>query len=286
MKTSFLIAAAFLILTCLLGVEAPLPSALGTVIALGGAAGIKLAVAMKILRYLGFFDISRYGVGLRASVENEALPETVVPAPLRSPGLGSGPTISVPVAVLPFLLGQGITDKVAKKKEGVNSIGQDFRLEASQSASWDDDKFKISEHGDASLDGSKGAAVQFGGNLRSPIVNADTLQKASIMAKRSVTIDSHVYDKAFALVRDLDVDDCVEKVTCEIGADPARYGAYGLRVDEFLASLAPLANSSSFYDYQQAYNVGTKSGLEECSKVFPDCKFDLRGIAALLDSSS
>ena len=78
MRLSTLVAAVFLALLVAQTTDglfltslAMLP--ISAITSIGGIAGLKLPMAMKILDMLGWFKVSRYGVGLRAGIESSKL---------------------------------------------------------------------------------------------------------------------------------------------------------------------------------------------------------------------
>lgn len=146
----------------------------GALASLGGLAAIKVAIAMKLLGHLGWFKVSRYGVGLRASIDNQKFPERLVPAPPKSKGLFDGPSIKVPVNILPYVLGVPF-----KKATTFKLPGKDFVLRADQSAKLASSHSSYTSHGAAGIDGTKWSFLQHAGNLKTPLVNVDDRKKVS-----------------------------------------------------------------------------------------------------------
>ncbi|CAN7986000.1 unnamed protein product [Ixodes hexagonus] len=256
---------------------------LTSIIGLGGLAGLKLAIAMKILGHLGWWNVSRYGVGLRTSIENDKLPEPVGPLPAKPQGIFHGlhgPTIKIPVALLPYFLGGHF------KSPGFFKLpAKDFSLLATQNFHLDAHKLKLSSQGAAGVNGVKESFVQAHGNLQSPLVNVDARKKATLKGKRSVEPDNKVIDEAFSLVREMDVDRCILRLSCEVSASPQEYGRYGRRVATFVDSVGQVGNKSAFAEFQTAFRHGRAYGIAGCSRAYSMCKHDLRGLASLIEAA-
>lgn len=249
-----------------------------SIIGLGGLAALKLAIAMKLLGHLGWFNVSRYGVGLRTSIENDVLPNPVGPLPPKPQGFFHGPTIKIPVALLPYFIGGHF-----KSPGSFEFPAKDFSLLAKQDLHLDSHKLKVSSQGAAGVNGVKGSFVQTHGNLQSPLVNVDSVKKATLKGKRSAESDSKIIGEAFSMVREMDVDRCILRLSCEVSADPQAYGNYGRRVASFVDSMTPVGNQSSFAEFQTAYRRGRAYGMEGCSRAYSKCKHDLRGLASLIE---
>lgn len=175
MKTSTLTCATAVVVQTLLYYDSAEGLFLGTLAllpfsalaSLGGLAGLKLAIAMKLLGHLGWWKVSRHGVGLRASIQNDKLPERFVPEPPKPHhGIFGGPTIRVPLALIPYFLGGH-----GKKWSPFKMPGSDFALLVDHSGNLDSSKVKFRSRSSAGVDGTKGSFLQASGNLKSPVVN-------------------------------------------------------------------------------------------------------------------
>ncbi|KAH9362008.1 uncharacterized protein LOC144171555 [Haemaphysalis longicornis] len=275
---------AVLVLVSLEGADALFLSTLSllpisAIVSLGGVGGLKLAIAMKILGMLGWWDVSRYGVGLRASIENNRLPERVVPLP-KPQSIFSGPTISVPIALLPYFIGGRL-----KSPTSIRLPVKDFVLLANQSARFESPKVKFSSEGSATVKGTKGSQVHASGEFRSPLVNVEAEKTATLRGRRSIESDPRVVKEAVSLVKELDSDRCILRLSCEVSADPSSYGTYGRRVADFMTGLGPVGSDSAFVDFETAYRRGRSAGVAGCTRSYATCKFDLRALVALVESS-
>ncbi|KAH6943809.1 hypothetical protein HPB50_027492 [Hyalomma asiaticum] len=284
MRLSSLVAVAFLALVVAHTAEglfltslALLP--LSAIASVGGIAGLKLALAMKVLDMLGWFSVSRYGVGLRAGIESSKLPDRVVPRP-KPQGFFSGPTISIPIAAVPYFLGGGI-----QKPLSVRLPIKDFVMLANATTDFDSPKVKFSSGGTASVKGNKGSSLHVSSSLKSPLVNMEARKRATIRGRRSIEGDPKVIKDAVRLVRELDTDRCILRLSCEVSADASAYGPYGRRVASFMRSLGPVGKDSAFVDFEQAYHTGRSSGLPACTQTYSSCKVDLRALVAFVQSS-
>ncbi|KAL3226856.1 hypothetical protein MRX96_048903 [Rhipicephalus microplus] len=285
MKLSTLVATAFLAFLVVQSANgmfltsfALLP--ISAITSIGGIAGVKLAIAMKLLDRLGWFKVSRYGVGLRAGIESNKLPDRVVPRP-DPKGFFSGPTISVPIAALPYLIG-GARQKPLSLRLPV----KDFKMLANATTNFDSPKVKFSSSGSASVKGDKATVLKASSALKSPFVNVEGKHAATIRGRRSsVETDPNVIKNAISLVRELDTNHCILRLSCEVSADPASYGRYGHRVASFMRRLGPVGKDSAFVDFEKAYYRGRSSGIPACIQAYSSCKVDLRAMVAFVQSS-
>ncbi|KAH7942736.1 uncharacterized protein LOC119399581 [Rhipicephalus sanguineus] len=283
MRLSTLVAAAFLALLVAQTTDGFLTSLallpISAITSIGGIAGLKLAMAMKILDMLGWFKVSRYGIGLRAGIESSKLPDRVVPRP-KPQGIFSGPTISVPIAALPYFVGGGL-----QKPLSVRLPIKDFKMLANATTDFDSPKVKFSSSGSASVNGNKGSMLQASSALKSPFVNLEGKHAATIRGRRSIEADPKVIKDAVNLVRELDTNRCILRLSCEVSADASAYGSYGRRVASFMRSLGPVGKDSAFVDFEKAYHRGRSSGLPACIQTYSSCKVDLRALVAFVQST-
>ncbi|XP_077514399.1 uncharacterized protein LOC144125150 [Amblyomma americanum] len=249
------------------------------IVSLGGFVGLKLAIAMKILGMLGWFDVSRYGVGLRASIDDDKLPDRVVPLP-KPRNIFPGPTISVPVAMLPYFIGGKF-----KGPSAIRLPVKDFMMLANQSVQFDSPSVRFSSDGAASVKGTKGSSLHASGKLKSPLVNVEARKTAMLRGRRSIESDPNVIKQAVRLVRQLDTDSCILRLSCEVSAEPSTYGEYGRRVADFVNGLGPVGRNSVFADFEQAHMQGAYAGMAGCKRAYSKCKVDLRALVALVESS-
>lgn len=179
MKPSTLLTAAILALYVSGGADALFLTSLAllpitAITSLGGIAGLKLAIAMKILGMLGWWNVSRYGVGLRADIESNKLPDRLVPLP-KPKSIFSGPTISVPIAALPYFIGGRV-----QKPLTVRLPVKDFVMLANATTRFDSPKVMFSSRGSASVRGNKGSALHASETLKTPFLNMEAQQAATL----------------------------------------------------------------------------------------------------------
>ncbi|KAL3243794.1 hypothetical protein MRX96_047379 [Rhipicephalus microplus] len=109
MKLATLVATAFLALLVAQNANGLFLTSLAllpisTITSIGGLAGLKLTIAMKLLDMLGWFKVIRYEKGLQAGIESNKLPDRVV-LHAEAKDIFPGPTISFQVAPVPYLIG-------------------------------------------------------------------------------------------------------------------------------------------------------------------------------------
>lgn len=69
----------------------------------------------------------------------------------------------------------------------------------------------------------------------------------------------------FGFIRELDDEECLAKMICEIGANPFSYGPYGQEMNKFFINLnSSRINNDNVKFYLDEYNLGNKEGLESC----------------------
>ncbi|XP_065287360.2 uncharacterized protein [Dermacentor albipictus] len=246
---------------------------------LGGIAGLKLALAMTILGMLGWWNVSRYGVGLRAGIESSKLPDGLVPLP-KPKSIFSGPTISIPIAALPYFLGGRV-----QRPLSIRLPVKDFVMLVNATTQFDTAKVNFSTRGSASVKGIKGSALHASGTLRSPLLNVESQQKATLRGRRSIEGDPQVIKDAVNLVHELDRDRCILRLSCEVSADASSYGPYGRRVASFMRSLEPIGRDLAFVDFEKAYRQGRSYGMPGCTQTYSSCKVDLKALVAFVQSS-
>ncbi|KAH6927046.1 hypothetical protein HPB50_025361 [Hyalomma asiaticum] len=226
---------------------------------------------------LGWWNVGRHGVGLRASLESNRLPEHVVRTP-RPRSVFSASTASVPIALLPYVIG-GHYQKTAPASIPVK---KSFPL-PNRTARFDSPKIAFSANGFASVRGTKGSTIHASGDLKSPLVNVEAQKTATLRGRRSIEEDPLVVEEAMELVQDLDTDECMLRLSCEISADPPRYGSYGELVAAFISGVGAVGSESAFEDFERAYAQGRSNGVAGCSERYPSCYFDLQGLVALVE---
>ncbi|KAH7971648.1 hypothetical protein HPB52_001146 [Rhipicephalus sanguineus] len=259
---------------------------ISAIVSLGGVGGLKLAIAMKLLGMLGWRDVGRHGVGLRTSLERNMLPDRAIPIPGPRRAF-SGTEISVPNALLPHIV---TTGRYLKTVPVHLPPGKLFLL-ADRSSRFDSPQVRFSADGFASVRGTKGSTVHASGELKSPLVNVEAQKTATLRGRRNIeneNIEEHplVVKEAMQLVRDLDTDDCLLRLSCEVSADPPRYGSYGTRVAAFMNGTGPVENDSAFADFVKAYIWGKSSGVPGCAKEYPSCEYDLHALVNLVEVKS
>ena len=122
-------------------------------------------------------------------------------------------------------------------------------------------------------------------NLFGRIINMFHDLRNSEKSKRYATMDKEINATLvknivsyFNFIRELDDEECLAKMICEIGADPFEYGAYGKGMDKFFFSLnsTPIDNVNVKY-YLEVYNLGNEEGYESCQ--FIPCDQNMTKIA-------
>ncbi|KAL1468269.1 hypothetical protein MTO96_041597 [Rhipicephalus appendiculatus] len=259
MKLSTLVATAFLALLVaqttnglFLTSLALLP--ISAITSIGGIAGIKLAIAMKLLDMLGWFKTRR-----------ASSPAPQSPCLLLRCRTSSGGGKQKPLSVrLPI---------------------KDFMMLANATTDFDSPQVKFSSSGSASVKGNKASVLQASSALKSPLVNVEGKHAATIRGRRSIESDPKVIKDAVNLVRELDTNRCILRLSCEVSADAAAYGTYGRRVFSFMRSLGPVGKDSAFVDFEKAYHRGRSSGVPACIQTYSSCKVDLRALVAFVQAT-
>ncbi|KAL1435161.1 hypothetical protein MTO96_011089 [Rhipicephalus appendiculatus] len=257
---------------------------ISAIVSLGGVGGLKLAIAMKLLGMLGGWDFGRYGVGRPTSLESERLPNHVDPFP-RPRSVFSNSEMSAPIALLPHVL---TTGRYLKRVPVRRPAGK-FVLLADRNARFDSPEVKFSANGFASLRGTKGSTVHASGELNSPLVNVEARKTATLRGRRDTGLDNiekHplFIEAAMQLAHDLDTDECMLRLSCEVSADPPRYGSYGTRLAAFMEGTGPVAQDPSFTDLVTAYIWGKSIGVPGCAKEYPSCQYDLAALVSFVEA--
>ncbi|KAH7965970.1 hypothetical protein HPB49_012330 [Dermacentor silvarum] len=95
-----------------------------------------------------------------------------------------------------------------------------------------------------------------------------------------------VYGYTLEMIQDIDVDGCMLKLCCEVGAEPVRYGSYGRRLTGFIGQLRTLGGETSLLRrYQDAYETGRlhfRGNSSMCTPVFKGCTFDMQRMTDLV----
>ncbi|XP_075725655.1 uncharacterized protein LOC142767578 [Rhipicephalus microplus] len=252
---------------------------ISAITSIGGLAGLKLAIAMKLLDMLGWFKVGRYGVGIRAGIESNKLPDRVV---LRAEpkDIFPGPTVSLPAAAVPHLI-EGSMQKPLPVRLSV----KDFKMLAKATTDFDSPNVKFLSSGSAYVKGYKRSVLQASSDLKNSLVNMEGQHAATIRSRRStIESDPKVVKDAVNLVHELDTNRCILRLTCEVSADASAYGQYGRRVASFLRSLRPIGRNSAFVDFERAYRRGRSHGVPACVQTYSSCKVDLRAMVAFVQA--
>ncbi|KAL3252698.1 hypothetical protein MRX96_054846 [Rhipicephalus microplus] len=140
---------------------------ISAITSIGGLAGLKLAIAMKLLDMLGWFKVGRYGVGIRAGIESNKLPDRVL---LRAEPKDTfpSPTVSVPVAAVPYFI-EGSMQKPLPVRLSV----KDFKMLAKATSDFDSPNVKFLSSGSAYVKGNKGSVLQASSDLKNSLVNME-----------------------------------------------------------------------------------------------------------------
>lgn len=95
-----------------------------------------------------------------------------------------------------------------------------------------------------------------------------------------------LYGYTLEMIQDIDADDCMLKLCCEVGADPVRYGSYGRRLSSFIRQLHQLSGEPSLLRrYHEAYQKGHSSfrgNGSMCAPTFSNCTFDMQRMTDLV----
>ncbi|XP_075725653.1 uncharacterized protein LOC142767576 [Rhipicephalus microplus] len=284
MKLATLVATAFLALLVAQNANGLFLTSLAllpisTITSIGGLAGLKLAIAMKLLDMLGWFKVIRYEKGLQAGIESNKLPDRVV-LHAEAKDIFPGPTISFPVAPVPYLIGGSM-----RKPPPVRLPLSYFKMLANATTDFDSPKVKFLSSGSSQVKSNKGSLLQASLDLKRPLVNLEGKHAATIRSRRStIESDPKVVKDAVNLVHELDTNRCILRLTCEVSADASAYGQYGHRVASFLRSLRPIGRNSAFKDFERAYRRGRSHGVPACVQTYSSCKVDLRAMVAFVQA--
>ncbi|KAL3230334.1 hypothetical protein MRX96_023390 [Rhipicephalus microplus] len=249
---------------------------ISAIVSLGGVGGLKLAITMKLLGLLGWWDISHYGVGLRASVENNKLHARVMPKPQI---LFSGQVVPVPIALLPHVVG-GPRVKTAPGSSFLPKHSSCWQIKL---LALIHPKSSFPVRASLASGGTNGATVHASGELKTPHNQSEHQEDCHFAG--NIEKNPRIIKEAIELVRDLDTDRCMLRLSCEVSADPSRYGTYGQRVVAFMNGVRPLGRHPTIADFEKAYNKGRSGGVPGCIRAYSRCKYDLAALVALVEYS-
>ncbi|KAH7950562.1 hypothetical protein HPB51_028403 [Rhipicephalus microplus] len=255
------------------------------IVSLGGVGGLKLAIAMKLLGMLGGLHVARYGVSLPTSLESDRLPDRMVPVPKPRKASSAGDEISEPIAFLPHILTTGRY----LRNVPVRHSARKFFLHGDRTGRFDLPEVKFSADGSASIRGTKGSMLHASGELKSPLVNLQAQKTATMRVRRDAELDyveNHplIIQAARQLMHDLETDECVRRLSCEVSADPPRYGSYGTRLAAVMEGTGPVARDPAFTDLVTAFIWGKAHGVPGCANEYPSCQYDLAAIVSLVEA--
>ncbi|KAL3217943.1 hypothetical protein MRX96_031864 [Rhipicephalus microplus] len=256
------------------------------IVSLGGVGGLKLAIAMKLLGMLGGLHVARYGVSLPTSLESDRLPDRMVPVPKPRKASSAGDEISEPIAFLPHILTTGRY----LRNVPVRHSARKFFLHGDRTGRFDSPEVKFSADGSASIPGNQGIhaaclwrAEESPGSTcrhrRLPQCGAAAMPELDYAENHPLIIQA-----ARQLMHDLETDECVRRLSCEVSADPPRYGSYGTRLAAVMEGTGPVAQDPAFTDLVTAFIWGKAHGVPGCAKEYPSCQYDLAAIVSLVEA--
>ncbi|KAL1429707.1 hypothetical protein MTO96_036950 [Rhipicephalus appendiculatus] len=95
-----------------------------------------------------------------------------------------------------------------------------------------------------------------------------------------------LYGYTLEMIQDIDADGCMLKLCCEVGAEPVRYGSYGRRLSGFVRQLRRLAGEASLLRrYHEAFQKGHSNfqgNSSLCAPAFRNCTFDMQKMTDLV----
>ncbi|CAN8021958.1 unnamed protein product [Ixodes persulcatus] len=217
---------------------------------MAGIAGVKLAIAVKLL---GLFAWWRAGIS-----------EATMTGAVSLPGMGD-----LPLHMLPGILGEVVRSMLQDDNVGVGFFQRMARNE------------------DSSFTGRQDKGPLSYSDLERLRRTQQLIAKLRRNAFRSRAANMTEFAPALDLIHEMDVDDCMLKLSCEVGAEPARYGNYGKRVALFVRELGTIGGKgSSFQRYQAAFDVGRKTQLSLCGRIYPNCQYDLVMLTMMVEKAN
>ncbi|CAN7937401.1 unnamed protein product [Ixodes hexagonus] len=232
---------------------------------IAGIAGVKLAIAVKLLGLFGWWRAGISEATMNRQLDWRALP---TPIPLQAgdatlPGLDN-----LPLHMIPGILGEIVRSMLQDDNVGMGFFQRAVRKE------------------DPSFTGRQNKTPFSYSEWERLRRTQQLLAKLRRHASRSRAANMTEFTPALDLIHEMDVDDCMLKLSCEVGAEPARYGSYGRRVASFVQELGSLGgNGSSFQRYQAAFEVGRMSRLSLCGRLYPNCQYDLVALTMMVDKN-
>ncbi|KAH7960999.1 hypothetical protein HPB52_000291 [Rhipicephalus sanguineus] len=95
-----------------------------------------------------------------------------------------------------------------------------------------------------------------------------------------------LYGYTLEMIQDIDADGCMLKLCCEVGAEPVRYGSYGRRLSGFIRQLRRLSGEASLLRrYHEAFEKGHlnfRGNSSMCAPIFRKCNFDMQTMTDLV----
>ncbi|KAF8790755.1 hypothetical protein HNY73_005728 [Argiope bruennichi] len=88
-------------------------------------------------------------------------------------------------------------------------------------------------------------------------------------------------ERLFGVLNKMDKNTCISKLLCEIGANPASFGAVGFKINTYITSVPPVTWNSATFPYIEAFQAGSTEGVNVC-RHYSDCIYDLHRIVYFL----
>ncbi|GFY57013.1 uncharacterized protein TNIN_159951 [Trichonephila inaurata madagascariensis] len=93
----------------------------------------------------------------------------------------------------------------------------------------------------------------------------DRKGEVSISDKSVVNEDRMYSERLFGVLNQMDKNACISRLLCEIGSDPISFGAIGLKINHYIRSVPPVTWNSATFPYVEAFQAGSKEGIDNFS---------------------
>lgn len=274
---------------------------------LSGIAGVKIALCLKLLGLLAWWRAGISDETMRREVDLRALE---LPTGALFPGMPN----------LPLHMAPGIVAEIVRSMLQDDNVGAGFfQRSATEMPPTDEeppalwDRGHGSPYGDfANAGGWPARGVAFPaqtvyGGFNYPFLAAAAAATGFDKLKRSADTPTQlampprgwfrqprggqhtgratvgdVFGYTLEMIQDMDADDCMLKLSCEVGADPTVYGSYGRRLSGFIRELRSLGGSESkLRRYQDAFEAGRRrfpGDRNRCGPAYASCQYDMQKI--------
>ncbi|XP_070388818.1 uncharacterized protein [Dermacentor albipictus] len=270
---------------------------------MSGIAGVKVALALKLLGLLGWW---------RAGISDDTLQREVdyrqveLPTGALFPG-----TPNLPVHMIPGILAEIVRSMLQDDNVGSGFFQRSPAGDQEGALAWENRRYAAASplsppHGrtgwpnsgypgrsqpgfehPAWTDGTRFNRFKRGGPTSSetpPPRGFFRQPRFDEAGKAPSALD--VYGYTLEMIQDIDVDGCMLKLSCEVGAEPVRYGSYGRRLTGFIGQLRTLGGETSLLRrYQDAFEKGRlqyPGNSSMCAPVFEKCTFDMQRMTDLV----